>query len=746
MSRDTEELKMSLRRLQIAATLRKEISAEFLKPFVFKKSLLISVLLLIFTFSTFGQPIYNVSGGGSYCQGGSGVSIYLSGSQSGDTYTLYKNGISTGDSLLGTGSSLTFNHVTAEGTYTIRDGSTLMNGNAVVTINNVTAGTIAGDQTICSGSSTAAFSSNADGAGNGTITYRWEINTNMTTPSWSTISGATGNIYNPGTLTADAQYRRVTINTLNNVACEAISNVLTVTVNNVTAGTIAGDQTICLNDDPLPFSSTQPGSGDGLLSYRWEMSYSPFTVWSPATGTNNQESYDPNPPPPFVQTVKYRRITTSTLNGVSCSSESNILTVMVQGTVSPGGISSNQTICDGEVPDRIISSPDGTGSPGAVISYTWEYSTDGGATYFTVPGNPATEYFDPPALTQTTLYRRRTMSTLNGVSCTSAATSAVTIIVQTVPTAGQIATDQTICNNSVPGQLTSVISGTGNPGATISYLWEQSYDGISWTTVPGDPTTAVYSPPALTQTTLFHRITRATLNGTQCFSVPTNTVTITVQAVVQPGIIASNQTICYDGDPSALSSTQDGSGSGHITYRWEISSGGGTWTTIPGMNDATYDPPGPLTAVTQYRRIAVSTLNSVSCESLPSSPVTITILPQIVPPTVNSSQTICYNTAPSPLTRTNATGGSGTFTYQWQVSTDNNTWTDLTGQSGLSYSPGNLTSTTYYRVVATSTGTPACGSFNSNVATITVRPQLVAPAVCCDQIVCIGSNPDPLSG
>ncbi|MDI9563124.1 MAG: HYR domain-containing protein [Bacteroidota bacterium] len=746
MSRDTEELKMSLRRLQIAATLRKEISAEFLKPFVFKKSLLISVLLLIFTFSTFGQPIYNVSGGGSYCQGGSGVSIYLSGSQSGDTYTLYKNGISTGDSLLGTGSSLTFNHVTAEGTYTIRDGSTLMNGNAVVTINNVTAGTIAGDQTICSGSSTAAFSSNADGAGNGTITYRWEINTNMTTPSWSTISGATGNIYNPGTLTADAQYRRVTINTLNNVACEAISNVLTVTVNNVTAGTIAGDQTICLNDDPLPFSSTQPGSGDGLLSYRWEMSYSPFTVWSPATGTNNQESYDPNPPPPFVQTVKYRRITTSTLNGVSCSSESNILTVMVQGTVSPGGISSNQTICDGEVPDRIISSPDGTGSPGAVISYTWEYSTDGGATYFTVPGNPATEYFDPPALTQTTLYRRRTMSTLNGVSCTSAATSAVTIIVQTVPTAGQIATDQTICNNSVPGQLTSVISGTGNPGATISYLWEQSYDGISWTTVPGDPTTAVYSPPALTQTTLFHRITRATLNGTQCFSVPTNTVTITVQAVVQPGIIASNQTICYDGDPSALSSTQDGSGSGYITYRWEISSGGGTWTTIPGMNGATYDPPGPLTAVTQYRRIAVSTLNSVSCESLPTSPVTITILPQIVPPTVNSSQTICYNTAPSPLTRTNATGGSGTFTYQWQVSTDNNTWTDLTGQSGLSYSPGNLTSTTYYRVVATSTGTPACGSFNSNVATITVRPQLVAPAVCCDQIVCIGSNPDPLSG
>src|SRR5690606_24615164 len=122
----------------------------------------------------------------------------------------------------------------------------------------------------------------------------------------------------------------------------------------------------------------------------------------------------------------------------------------------------------------------------------------------------------------------------------------------------------------------------------------------------------------------------------QCYSVPTSTLTVIVQDVVQPGTIAADQTICYSGDPSALTSGQDGSGSGTITYRWEASAGGGPWTVITGATGPTFDPAGPITVTARYRRIAVSTVNLVPCESVPTNLVTITVLPEMVPPTASA--------------------------------------------------------------------------------------------------------------
>ncbi|MFM7585711.1 MAG: cohesin domain-containing protein, partial [Bacteroidota bacterium] len=49
-----------------------------------------------------------VTGGGSYCPGTNGASIELLGSQTGVRYYLIHNGTSTGDTLLGTGSGLSF--------------------------------------------------------------------------------------------------------------------------------------------------------------------------------------------------------------------------------------------------------------------------------------------------------------------------------------------------------------------------------------------------------------------------------------------------------------------------------------------------------------------------------------------------------------------------------------------------------------------------------------------------------------
>ncbi|KFC21124.1 IgGFc-binding protein [Epilithonimonas lactis] len=81
--------------------------------------------------------------------------------------------------------------------------------------------------------------------------------------------------------------------------------------------------------------------------------------------------------------------------------------------------------------------------------------------------------------------------------------------------------------------------------------------------------------------------------------------------------------------------------------------------------------------------------------------------------TAGSSQTITSGTAPSAL---NLTGSNGTI--QWQVSTDNVTFTNISGANAASYSPGVLTATRYYRAVTT---LGSCTS-TSNVVTITVTP------------------------
>lgn len=94
--------------------------------------------------------------------------------------------------------------------------------------------------------------------------------------------------------------------------------------------------------------------------------------------------------------------------------------------------------------------------------------------------------------------------------------------------------------------------------------------------------------------------------------------------------------------------------------------------------------------------------------------------------TAGANQTITSGTAPVALT---LTGSSGTI--QWQVSTDNVTFTNIPSATAATYSPGTLTATSYYRVLVTSVG--GCTAI-SNTVTITIQtvcyedPTLVAGA------------------
>ena len=110
--------------------------------------------------------------------------------------------------------------------------------------------------------------------------------------------------------------------------------------------------------------------------------------------------------------------------------------------------------------------------------------------------------------------------------------------------------------------------------------------------------------------------------------------------------------------------------------------------------------------------------SSQGCGSVVSAPFTVTVRPDVVPPLVSGVQTICYSTSAGVLSRTDATGSDGNFTYQWQSSPNGSTgWTNV-GASGLTYSPGVLTSSRWYRV---SCSTSVCGTEYSNAVKVNVR-------------------------
>ena len=61
---------------------------------------------------------FSMTGGGTYCSTGSGLSVGLSGSQSGVNYQLYRGGSPVGSPVAGTGAAISFGLQTAVGSYT----------------------------------------------------------------------------------------------------------------------------------------------------------------------------------------------------------------------------------------------------------------------------------------------------------------------------------------------------------------------------------------------------------------------------------------------------------------------------------------------------------------------------------------------------------------------------------------------------------------------------------------------------
>ncbi len=208
-------------------------------------------------------------------------------------------------------------------------------------------------------------------------------------------------------------------------------------------------------------------------------------------------------------------------------------------------------------------------------------------------------------------------------------------------------------------------------------------------------------------------------SGQGCNNIKTSSTT--VSAPVSTNQIQADQSICRGANASPL--TGDDAGSA-VTYLWQFSttSNSAGFSAAAGTNNAKdYILPSAPDTSTWYRRV----VNSGACTDT-SKTVLIKVNPVLQPGIVGDDQAFCTSGDPAAFKEKKpASGGSGSYTYHWQSSTDNISFTNIADATSATYDAPAVSQTTYYRRIVSS-----AGSGCSDAVSDTIKVQIdTAPTV-----------------
>ena len=344
-------------------------------------------------------------------------------------------------------------------------------------------------------------------------------------------------------------------------------------------GEISESQQVCLNSPLAPI--TVSNISLDFASFQWEVSEDNinFSLIEGQTGV----SFTPTSQTSGVK--YYRRKTTISKNGVSCSAYTNSISITVID-LTPGEINGSQSICYGETPESFTSIVDAY-AMGENVSYAWERSTDDQVTWQAFENNSTT--YAPGALTQTIYYRRVATSSTCDVPKKS---NIITVQVFGEVLGGEGEGNQELCLNDTSAVPLSV-NGATNFGGEITYQWQFSQFNNPETFVNAsgegrNKSEAEFTPDtSVPGTTFFRRITTVTNNGVSCSAISTPIKVSVIE--LNGGIISSSQDICIGKTPSAIN-VSGSSINENISYQWYSSTDNNNFTKIDGSLGESHIP------------------------------------------------------------------------------------------------------------------------------------------------------------
>lgn len=192
------------------------------------------------------------------------------------------------------------------------------------------------------------------------------------------------------------------------------------------------------------------------------------------------------------------------------------------------------------------------------------------------------------------------------------------------------------------------------------------------------------------------------------------------------GSVVVNGTAAQGALLSAASTLADPDGIGPLSYAWQSSPDGNTWTAIGGATSSTL-----LLAEAQVgkrvRVVASYTDGAGKAESSTSAATTVVTNVNDAPTgSVLISGTVQPNSLLSASDSLADADGLGAFGYQWQSSTNGQTWNDIAGATGSSFAPGTAQVGLRLRVVVSYVDGHGTSESVPSAATIPV-PVLNAP-------------------
>lgn len=484
---------------------------------------------------------------------------------------------------------------------------------------------------------------------------------------------------------------------------------------------ISSNQVVCFGNLPDTLRVVQPASGgDSIFSYQWQKSINGST-WQNVTNSDSSKL----PLDTLSSSLYFRLMATSNALCGTVVSDS-VFIKLAPKLVKPQLFLNKQTVCYQGSPDSLlILNPQFLD-----IHYQWQISNDS-VNFIDLLNDTSYIKSSIQSITSKVWFRLKSSSKSN---CGVLYSDTAVINNYSPVIKPSISGTQTICFEDVPDTL--FITTPNNMSASVKFQWQTSVNGNNWLDIPAE--TSKQLVLSKNGTTKFYRVKITWPSN--CGVVFTDSVLVSVYSQFNQGVIRPNQNICFNSIPATFSFQTITTGGGDsYFYQWQESNDSINFTNIPGANTTIYQ--SPALSFTKFYRVLVQSTNG--CGTLYTNSIKVGVYPKFVGPDVIGNDTICYNTRPDTLKiSTVPIGGNGNYTYQWQQSTNSNTWLNISGAFANKLKPQNLILSTYYRLI-TMAG-PACGIDTSNVLFIKVWPNLVKARISSSQSICYNTSADTL--
>jgi Ca2+-binding RTX toxin-like protein len=395
------------------------------------------------------------------------------------------------------------------------------------------------------------------------VTYQWQ---SLAGTTWSNISGATASTYVVTEANETHQLRVIATSADSDGGGASATSAATAAVTDI-APTLSATVSGTAQEGQTLTATAVANDGDAVVKYQWQsLSGSTWSNISGATASTYKVAE-------ATEGQQLRVVATSTDGDGSGTTATSAATAAIIDVTPTLTVSISGTAAEGST---LTAAAHVTGdSDGGTTTYQWQSLI--GGTWTNIAGATTTKYKATEADEGNELRAVATFvdDTGQSVSAASSPTAAVADIAPTLTVK--------VTGTAKEGQTLTATAAANDSDAVVTYQW-QSLSGTTWSNISG-ATASTYVVAEADETHQLRVVatssdsdgsgTTATSAATAAVTDIAPTLSVTISGIVQDGQTLTATAVANDSDAV-------------VTYKWQSSLNGTTWSNISGATASTY--------------------------------------------------------------------------------------------------------------------------------------------------------------